>query len=231
MNKYIWLSIFKFLDIRTLFKLSSVCRYWNTILLDEYIWKYKASELNLISNTIDNYRQLFLDFITPINIHQFDTYRKWINTLDEYATLFLYRYPDRNVHDITVSFTYNKIKYYLYMRFPENRFYQDIPTVILIEPINNYLKFVTQSWQILKNILYRKTMCIDIIEEWEYMIAYKYLYSGSGLDRPKGKFDPNILSWRKCKLFNDKIFNRIIYSMIQYFKNNKVNISILDLNI
>ena len=171
-----------------------------------FVWKQKAKELNLVSESIRDYYGLLYELSKPVTIKQIDEYRNWVKNFPEWNTWIIYRNIWYDGHDITISFSYLAVTYIVYMRFKENA----VQCLIVIEPIKNPIKYLAESWNLLRHRISRHTQMADTIESWEKIVANKYIRSNNCLFRWKHEKDPHLLDWHEFQYSKDPAFLTIL---------------------
>ena len=224
MNRDTWSSVFQYLDLRTLCHLNCVCQEWHRILRHSYVWKQKAKELNLVSESIKDYYRLLKELSRPVAVKQLDEYSNWVKDFPWYNTWIVYRKMWYDGHDISIGFSYLGVTYTVYIRYKN-----DVQCLIVIEPIKNPIKYLAESWNLLRHLIYRHTQMADKIETWEKLVANKYVRQNNCLFRFKNEKDPHLLDWNSFQYSKDPAFLSILDGLARWFVKSSNPISILEI--
>ena len=213
MNKIGWMLVFRYLNVKDLFYVQSVCQGWYDILnKDNLVWKIKARELGL--NYEENAYEMFKQLSEKIEIVEVDKRYDFVYNLNYMITIGFYRYKNL-AHDILIKFKYNNQDLYIYLRYSVlNTEDENALVILIIEPtLISRIKYLINP-----NRLWRQIF-VDGMENWEKIGGNVYVYKNnveSGIVRCNNQPE-SFLNYSDFKLSADNNFNQIINIYEKYF--------------
>ena len=238
MNCNTWLEVFKYLDLKTIGQIRSVCKNWNRILFKNRIWYEKAKDYNLVNNKNNhfNWYQILKELKDSSKIITKDKFKQWIGENDDDITFMIYR-NTKKIHDLLLKFKYNGKFYHLYLRYQiiiNQYIYQyqsgdntdKACTIMILEPFNNPLSYIGQYFTSTKLInVGRQLFLNDPIEDWEKISSNKYMYFNckekGGLScnslKNTDKDEDHLLNFNQFQLAKDVLFLKIILALEKYY--------------
>jgi hypothetical protein len=238
MNKYTWIEIFKYLDVKSLGISRQVCSEWNKIISDKSIWIFKAYEYNLtniftIDFQFEPWFKIIKNLHNKIDVIEMDKYYDYVQNIPEFSSLWFHRVTFGSDHDILIKMNYDQSEYFIYLRYKKliydntdiNNKEDTINSsvILVIQPITNIFSWIKNAISIkLSNFARKMLLCNDYVEEWERIIGRVYSYKNILLDGgmilcSNNKADDHLLDFGNFPLANDKIFIKIIKSVEKFY--------------